>query len=154
MFFQRVVAEAGDFCVNSLMVHVDISYLGALRCEVEHGPSGAKVLTDAPVDNRGKGKSFSPTDLAAASLGACMATIMGIAAEQHGVALGDMKVGVDKVMSSDSPRRITKLEVAFVIPLPPDHPKRKTLENAALACPVHHSLHPAIEQVVRFDWVG
>ena len=136
------------------MVHIDISYLGSLRCEAVHGPSGAKILTDAPVDNHGRGETFSPTDLAAASLGSCMVTIMGIAAEQHGVTLGKVKVGVDKVMSTDSPRRIVKIEVAFTIPLPPDFPKRKTLENAALACPVHHSLHPAIEQVVRFDWVG
>jgi uncharacterized OsmC-like protein len=83
-----------------------------------------------------------------------MATIMGIAAEQHGVALGEVKVSVDKVMSTDSPRRIVKLEVAFTIPLPSDFQKRKTLENAALACPIHHSLHPDIEQIVRFDWVG
>jgi len=133
---------------------MDISYLGSLRCEAVHGPSGAKILTDAPADNQGKAGSFSPTDLAATSLGACMATIMGIAAEQQGVSLGKMKIGVDKEMSSDAPRRISKIEVAFVIPLPPDHPKRKTLENAALACPVHHSLHPDIEQVVRFDWIG
>ena len=136
------------------MVHIDISYLGSLRCEVVHGPSGAKILTDAPKDNHGKGESFSPTDLASASLGACMATIMGICAQQHGIALEGVRVSVDKTMSTDSPRRIVKIEVAFTIPLPPDFPKRKTLENAALACPVHHSLHPAIEQVVRFDWVG
>lgn len=136
------------------MVHIDISYLGALRCEATHGPSGAKILTDAPVDNHGKGESFSPTDLTSASLGACMATIMGIAAQQHGVDLGEVRVGVDKTMSTDLPRRIVKIEVAFTIPLPPSFPKRKTLENAALACPVHHSLHPDIEQVVRFDWVG
>ena len=136
------------------MVHIDITYLGGLRCEAVHGPSGAKILTDAPVDNHGKGESFSPTDLAAASLGACMATIMGISAEHHGVTLGKVKVSVDKVMSTNSPRRIVKLEVAFTIPLPPDFSKRKTLENAALACPVHHSLHPDIEQVGRFDWVG
>ncbi len=136
------------------MVHIDVTYLGGLRCEATHQPSGLKIFTDAPVDNHGKGESFSPTDLAATSLGACMATIMAIAAGQHGVILGEMKVGVDKIMSSDLPRRIIKLEVAFSIPLPPDHPKRKTLENAALACPVHHSLHPDIEQVVRFDWVG
>jgi uncharacterized OsmC-like protein len=136
------------------MVHSDISYLGSLRCEAVHGPSGAKIFTDAPVDNHGKGEAFSPTDLTATSLGACMATIMGIAAEQHGIELGNVKVSVDKTMSADSPRRISKLEVAFTIPLPPDFPMRKTLENAALACPVHHSLHPDIEQIVRFDWVG
>lgn len=136
------------------MVHVDISYLGDLRCEALHGPSGSKIQTDAPVDNHGKGEAFSPTDLAATSLGACMATIMGIAAGRHGIALDGMKVGVDKVMSSDTPRRIAKIEIVFTIPLPADHPKRNLLEAAALACPVHHSLHPDVEKPVRFDWIG
>jgi len=136
------------------MVHVDISYLGGLRCEAQHGPSGSKIQTDAPVDNHGRGEAFSPTDLAATSLGACMATIMGIAAERHGVTLEGMTVGVDKIMSSDAPRRIAKIEIVFTIPLPPDHPQRKLLEAAALACPVHHSLHPDVEKPVRFDWIG
>lgn len=136
------------------MVHVDISYLGGLRCEAQHGPSGSKIQTDAPVDNHGRGEAFSPTDLAATSLGACMATIMGIAAERHGIALEGMTVGVDKIMSSDAPRRIAKIEIVFTIPLPPDHPRRKLLEAAALACPVHHSLHPDVEKPVRFDWIG
>lgn len=136
------------------MVHVDISYLGSLRCEAQHGPSGSKIQTDAPVDNHGRGEAFSPTDLAATSLGACMATIMGIAAERHGIALEGMTVGVDKIMSSDAPRRIAKIEIVFTIPLPPDHPRRKLLEAAALACPVHHSLHPDVEKPVRFDWIG
>ncbi len=136
------------------MVHVDISYLGGLRCEAQHGPSGSKIHTDAPVDNHGRGEAFSPTDLAATSLGACMATIMGIAAERHGIDLKGMTVGVDKIMSSDAPRRIAKIEIVFTIPLPPDHPQRKLLEAAALACPVHHSLHPDVEKPVRFDWIG
>lgn len=136
------------------MVHVDISYLGDLRCEAVHGPSGTKIQTDAPVDNHGKGEAFSPTDLAATSLGACMATIMGIAAGRHGVVLDGMKVGVDKAMSVDTPRRIAKIEIVFTIPLPADHPKRGLLEAAALACPVHHSLHPDVEKPVRFDWIG
>lgn len=136
------------------MVHVDISYLGGLRCEAVHGPSGSKILTDAPVDNHGKGEAFSPTDLAATSLGACMATIMGIAAERHGIALEGTTVGVDKVMSADTPRRIARIGIVFRIPLPADHPKRHLLETAALACPVHHSLHPDVEKPVRFDWVG
>jgi putative redox protein len=134
------------------MVHSDITYLGGLRCEAVHGPSGTKILTDAPVDNHGKGEAFSPTDLAATSLGLCMATIMGIAAERHAVDLRGMTVGVDKVMSSDSPRRIARITVAFRIPLAADHPQRKLLEAAALACPVHHSLHPDVEKDVTFDW--
>ncbi len=136
------------------MVHADITYLGGLRCEAVHGPSGSKILTDAPVDNHGQGAAFSPTDLAATSLGLCMATIMGIAAQRHDIDLTGMTIGVDKTMSADSPRRIAKIEIVFRIPQPPDHPKRKLLEAAALACPVHHSLHPDVEKPVRFDWVG
>ena len=136
------------------MVHVDISYSGGLRCEAVHGPSSSKILTDAPVDNHGRGEAFSPTDLAATSLGACMATIMGIAAERHGIAIEGTTVGVDKEMSADSPRRIARIEIVFRIPLPADHPKRQLLEAAALECPVHHSLHPDIEKPVRFEWVG
>lgn len=136
------------------MVHTSITYLGGLRCEATHGPSGTKILTDAPVDNHGKGEAFSPTDLAASSLGLCMATIMGIAAERHGIELSGMTVGVDKIMSQDSPRRIARIEVVFSIPLPADHPQRKLLEAAALACPVHHSLHPDVEKPVTFHWTG
>jgi len=136
------------------MVHSDITYLGGLRCEAVHGPSGTKILTDAPVDNHGKGEAFSPTDLMATSLGLCMATIIGIAAERHGVELKGMTVGVDKMMSTDTPRRIARIAVAFKIPQSPDHPQRKLLEAAALACPVHHSLHPDVVKDVTFEWVG
>lgn len=134
------------------MVHSDIVYLGGLRCEAVHGPSGSKIITDAPVDNHGKGEAFSPTDLTATSLGLCMLTVMGIAAERHNVDLRGTKVGVDKKMSSDSPRRIVGIDVAFQIPLAADHPQRKLLEAAALACPVHHSLHPEIQKNVVFEW--
>lgn len=136
------------------MVHSDITYHGGLRCEAVHGPSGTKILTDAPVDNHGKGEAFSPTDLMATSLGLCMATIMGIAAERHGVELKGMTVGVDKIMATDTPRRIARIVVAFRIPQPSDHPQRKLLEAAALACPVHHSLHPDVVKDVTFEWVG
>ncbi|MDX2080561.1 MAG: OsmC family protein [Terrimicrobiaceae bacterium] len=136
------------------MVHTDIVYLGGLRCEAVHGPSGMKILTDAPVDNHGQGAAFSPTDLAATSLGLCMLTVMGIAAERHDVDLKGTQVGVDKIMSSDAPRRIAKINIAFRLPLSPDHPKRKLLEAAALACPVHQSLHPDVEKNVTFDWSG
>ena len=136
------------------MVHMEIAYLGGLRCEATHGPSGAVVHTDAPVDNHGKGEAFSPTDLAAMSLGVCMATVMGIAAERHAVDLKGMTVSVDKTMSSDTPRRIARIDVHFRIPLPADHAQRALLEATARACPVHHSLHPDIDRPVRFDWVG
>lgn len=136
------------------MVQIDIQYLGDLRCEATHGPSGTKLVTDPPVDNEGRGESFSPTDLAATSLGSCMLTIMGIAARRHEIDLQGTRVTVGKIMSAEPPRRIAKLVVRFEIPLPEDHPKRRLLESAASSCPVHLSLHPSIEQDVEFCWRG
>ena len=136
------------------MVEISIQYLGDLRCEALHKPSGTVIATDAPVDNEGRGESFSPTDLAATSLGTCMLTIMGIAARRHGIDLGKTTVKVLKEMTAQSPRRIAKLTVLFTIPLPAAHPQRSLLENAARTCPVHLSLHPDVVQDTRFDWVG
>ncbi|MEN9468331.1 MAG: hypothetical protein RL630_64 [Verrucomicrobiota bacterium] len=136
------------------MVEISIKYLGDLRCEARHEASGTVITTDAPVDNEGRGESFSPTDLAATSLGACMLTIMGIAARKQGVDLGDTKVKVLKEMTPQPPRRIAKLTVVFTIPLPASHEKRAMLEAAAKSCPVHLSLHPEVVQDMRFDWVG
>lgn len=136
------------------MVEVSIRYLGDLRCEARHEPSGTLVTTDAPVDNEGRGESFSPTDLAATSLGSCMLTIMGITARRHGVDLGETTVKVLKEMTAQAPRRIARLTVVFTIPLPADHPQRTLLENAARSCPVHLSLNPDIVQEMRFDWAG
>ena len=136
------------------MVEISIKYLGDLRCEARHEPSGTVITTDAPVDNEGRGESFSPTDLAATSLGACMLTIMGIAARKQGVDLGDTQVKVLKEMTPKPPRRIAKLTVVFTIPLPASHEKRAMLEEAARNCTVHLSLDPGVEQEMRFDWVG
>jgi len=113
------------------MVEISIKYLGDLRCEARHESSGTVITTDAPVDNEGRGESFSPTDLAATSLGACMLTIMGIAARKQGVDLGDTQVKVLKEMTPKPPRRIAKLTVVFTIPLPASHEKRAMLEEAA-----------------------
>ena len=136
------------------MVEISIKYLGDLRCEARHEPSGTVITTDAPVDNEGRGESFSPTDLAATSLGACMLTIMGIAARKQGVDLGATEVKVLKEMTAQPPRRIAKVTVVFTIPLPASHDKRAILESAARNCPVHLSLHPDVVQEMRFDWVG
>ena len=136
------------------MVKIDIRYEGGLRCAATHGPSGQTVFTDAPVDNHGRGESFSPTDLTATALGSCMATIMGIVAERHELDLRGMAIEVTKTMSADAPRRISKMETVIKVPLPPDHPQRALLENAALTCPVHKSLHPDMEKPVDFQWIG
>ena len=125
-----------------------------MHCSAAHGPSGAKLETDAPVDNEGKGESFSPTDLVATALAACMATIMGIAAKRHSIPLEGMEILTTKDMSTDSPRRIVALKSKITVPLSGDHPQRKLLEAAALGCPVHHSLDPRIEKPVEFVWRG
>lgn len=136
------------------MVKVSINYEGGLRCAATHEPSGKSVVTDAPVDNHGKGESFSPTDLVAAALGTCMATIMGIVAGRHHVDLRGMKIEVAKTMSAEAPRRIARLTTTIDVPLPANHPQREMLERAALTCPVHHSLHPDIEKPTEFRWNG
>lgn len=132
------------------MVRIHLNYQGDLRCSVIHEPSGNQLTTDAPVDNNGKGEAFSPTDLVASALGACMATVMGIVAERKAISLEGMSVEVRKHMSADTPRRISRLEVDLSMPLSSSHPERKLLESAARGCPVHHSLHPDIQ--IDFNW--
>jgi uncharacterized OsmC-like protein len=134
------------------LVKISVRYEGQLHCSATHGPSGAKLETDAPVDNEGKGESFSPTDLVATALAACMATIMGIAAKRHAIRLEGMTIETTKEMSADAPRKIVALKSKITIPLPGDHPQRKLLETAALGCPVHHSLDPQIQKPVEFIW--
>lgn len=136
------------------MVKVSSTYEGGLRCRAVHGPSGNAVVTDAPLDNHGKGESFSPTDLVATALGACMMTVMGIVAERHGLDLSGMSADTEKVMTSAPPRRIASLRTRLTIPLPADHPQRALLEQAARACPVHKSLHPEIDAAIEFMWAG
>jgi putative redox protein len=132
------------------MVKIQIAYEGDLRCHATHGPSGVQLNTDAPVDNQGRGESFSPTDLVATALGACMLTIMGIVARRHAWDLSGATVEVTKGMVAAPIRRIGSLEVVIRVPAELDEAARKTLENAAYTCPVHKSLHPEIQIPVRF----
>ncbi|MFM8733749.1 MAG: OsmC family protein [Pirellulales bacterium] len=136
------------------MVRLTSTYEGGLRCRASHGPSGASLTTDAPVDNHGKGESFSPTDLVATALGACMMTIMGIVAERHAIDLRGMQAETVKEMTKEPPRRIASLRTRLTIPLPADHPQRALLEQAAQTCPVHKSLHPDIDAAIEFVWTG
>jgi uncharacterized OsmC-like protein len=134
------------------MVNIAIEYQGDLRCRAEHEPSKAHLITDAPVDNHGKGESFSPTDLVATGLGACMATIMGIFAQRHEIDLKGMKIKVTKEMTAVPVRRIAKLTTEIWVPVAESSPHKAALERAALACPVHQSLHPDVEKPVIFHW--
>ena len=133
------------------MIEIQIAYEGSLRTGCEHGPSSARLLTDAPVDNCGRGESFSPTDLLATALGACMTTVMGIRAEAEGWSLEGTRVRVEKHMST-APRRVSRLVVELDLPARLDEAARTALERVAWACPVTQSLHPEIELDVRFSY--
>lgn len=134
------------------MVQINIAYQGQLRCEAEHQPSKTKIYTDAPADNNGKGESFSPTDLVATALGACMLTVMGIAAEKLKLDLSGAKVTVEKEMVQNPVRRIGKLTVVLNLPNRFDDITKKKLESIALSCPVHKSLHPDVAMPIKFVW--
>jgi putative redox protein len=134
------------------MVEIKISYEGELHCSALHVQSGNSLVTDAPLDNNGRGEAFSPTDLLATALGTCMATVIGIVAKRKEIAVEGMTVVVHKFMSEDLPRRIARLELVMGMPLSAAHPDRKLLENAATACPVHHSINPEIEVILNWHW--
>lgn len=135
------------------MIETTTEYVGELRCKNTHGPSGNVCETDAPVDNQGRGESFSPTDLVGTALGSCMATTMAIVAARKDINLIGMQVTVGKHMSTDPPRRIAKLDVRIDMPLPEDHPERRLLENAALSCPVHKSLGSEVQIPIEWHWL-
>lgn len=134
------------------MVEINIEYAGQLRCVAVHGPSGCELTTDAPVDNHGKGESFSPTDLVATALGSCVATIMGIYAGRNDLDLSGVKVKVEKHMSEDAPRRITRLPLTIDMPAGLDDKHRAALEKAAGHCPVHQSLRADIDAPLTFRY--
>lgn len=133
------------------MVQINTDYLGDLQCTAEHGPSGVTLTTDAPEDNHGKGRSFSPTDLVATALGTCIVTILGIQAEKHDFDLEGIEVSVEKEMASD-PRRIDALRTEVTMPVALDESVRTRLERAACHCPVDESIHPEIDAPIAFHW--
>ena len=135
-----------------MSVRITCEYLGDLRLRATHGPSGAVLLTDAPVDNHGKGESFSPTDLAATALATCMGTIMAIQGRTLGLELAGMRLSVEKHMSAQPPRRIARLVLRIEMPAGIPEETRAKLRRAAAACPVHHSLHPEIASEVEWAW--
>jgi len=129
-----------------------VEYLGALRTSCVHLASDNSIITDAPLDNHGKGEAFSPTDLAATSLATCMITIMGITAEGRGWDMVGTKAEVLKIMAAN-PRRISRIEITLHMPsMGLSEEDQILLEKAAKACPVAKSLHPEIEQVITFIW--
>ena len=123
-------------------------YLGDLRTEMTHVRSGSVIITDAPVDNKGKGEYFSPTDLVASALGSCIYTIMGIAAREHGFSLDGSSCSITKIMT-DSPRKIGEIRIDFDMTTNNYTDKqKKILDHCVKTCPVALSLNESVIQNV------
>ena len=133
------------------MITSSIIYKGNLRTQATHIGSGSDITTDAPLDNNGKGAYFSPTDLVATALGSCALTIMGIAAEKHGITLEHCDLSVVKTMSA-APRKISAVDIVFDISGKFTKKEMTILEKAAKTCPVALSLHPDLKQNITFNW--
>ena len=125
-------------------------YEGHLRTEATHIASGTVIQTDAPVDNHGRGEAFSPTDLVGTALGTCILTTMAIVAERHQLDLVGASFRMEKIMTSEPPRRIAQLTVELHLPAALGERDRALLERTAHTCPVALSLNPEIKQEVRF----
>ena len=130
-----------------------VIYNGGLRTTSTHLQSGKEIITDAPVDNHGKGEAFSPTDLMTTSFANCMLTVMGIAAQTHEIDMDGTTAEVTKVMEAN-PRRVTEIHVNFNFPKKAEYSEKqkKILEHSGLTCPVHYSLHPDIKRIIDFGW--
>jgi uncharacterized OsmC-like protein len=136
------------------MVKITGEYQGELHCLAIHGPSGTVLNTDAPKDNQGRGEAFSPTDLTATSLATCIATTMALVGRKQGLELRGLKFEVTKEMSTDAPRRIVRLATTLWLPIAKTEEAAKLLDHAARNCPVHQSLHSAVEKPITFHWAG
>ena len=134
------------------MVEIRMTYEGALRCSAIHQPSATTLLTDAPVDNHGKGESFSPTDLVATALGTCILTTMAIVAERLNIDLSGSTMSVRKEMATKPVRRIASLTVVINVPATLNDEQKQKLIHAAEICPVHGSLHPDVQVPIEFNW--
>ncbi len=132
-----------------MAVQIDGAYEGNLKVRLTHAPSGAQIVTAAPVDNHGDGSSFSPTDLCATALGTCMVTVMGIFAQEVGIPYEGVSFSLEKHMRA-APRRIDRIPVTLNMPAGLTAEQRKKLERVALTCPVYLSLNPEIEKPITF----
>lgn len=134
------------------METIKIQYTGSLRTEAVHLKSQQKIITDAPLDNNGKGEAFSPSDLMSASLGSCMLTIMGMVCERNDINIEGTGLRITKIMAA-APRRVAEIILEFDMPdVNYSVKEKKLLEEAARTCPVSKSLHPDLKQTVIFNY--
>ena len=134
------------------MSEFKISYKGELRTEIEHLDSTKKIVTDAPKDNQGLGRTFSPTDLVASSLASCMISIIAIAKRTHKLQIDQMNAKATKIMSDSFPRKISSIKLNLNIIGKLDEKSKTIIERSAHTCPVHNSLHPDIEVKLTFTY--
>lgn len=125
------------------------NYIGQKKVELTHEPSGSVIITEAPRDNGGEGKSFSPTDLVAAAFGSCVMTTIAIVAERGGLSVAGMRMRVEKIMNPD-PRQIAELPLVVHLPANLEIYDRQKLERAALSCPVHKSMSHEVRMPIQF----
>lgn len=135
-----------------MAVEMSLRYLGGLRAELAHGPSGTTILADAPTDNMGRGEAFSPTDLVGAALLSCAVITMAIRGPKEGVAFAGASGKVAKHMSTEGPRRIVRLELELEMPAGLSGAERAKLEEIARGCPVARSLSSELVYTMRFAY--
>lgn len=129
-----------------------VFYQGNLRTKCVHLKSGNEIITDAPIDNFGKGEGFSPTDTVATALASCMITVMGIKANQLKIDFKNISADVEKIMSSN-PRRISEIRVNINLPLKISQKDKTIIERAGDNCPIHNSLDPKLKRVIKYNWI-
>ena len=134
------------------MVEMTLVYEGGLHTTETHGPSGAELATDAPVDNQGKGESFSPTDLLGTALASCMLTTMAIVGDREGWKIDGARARVEKHMELEPRRRVGRLVVALSMPPGLPEAARAKLDETARGCPVALSIHPDLAVDLSIDW--
>ena len=131
-------------------VKISGNLVGTNSTEIIHGPSGSVIKTTAPVDNGGDGSTFSPTDLCAASLGACALTIMGMYIAKNNIPVDALRFDLEKEMSTTTPRRISKLTVNFHINTTCSEEDFKRIMNTGKTCPVRHTLLKEIDVIENY----
>ena len=138
--------------LNNTIMTSKVFYQGNLRTKCVHLKSGNEIITDAPVDNFGKGEAFSPTDTLATALASCMVTVMAIKADQLNIEFKNINAEVEKIMSSN-PRRISEIKVQINLPINISKKEKVIIERAGDNCPIHNSLNPKVKRTIKYNWI-
>ena len=138
--------------LNKTIMTSKVFYQGNLRTKCVHLKSGNEIITDAPVDNFGKGEAFSPTDIVATALASCMVTVMAIKADQLNIDFKKINADVEKIMSSN-PRRISEIKIKINLPVKISKKDKTIIERAGDNCPIHNSLNPKVKRTIKYNWI-